>query len=260
MFQTAFSMAQQTPKAKCSTGIAILDDLLKGGFELGLSYLLYGSPHCTQMMQQSIASALEQTSSEQGVTIIDANNGIRPNTIISHLRASSQQTPPIKYLNRLYVARAFTTDQFLSLLKDAVNAIQEQRAPILFVNGLMHLIQEEEGEPTPPSRRAPPDPRVFRRAQLAAQLKQLAFTQQIAVVVSADEPKRSSQPPLRLGQSARHRFHVLIHHSRQDNVETFTLEKHPSRPWLQRSTVIPRIRRYPSMQQTTLLDSANPSD
>lgn len=261
MFQTAFSMAQQTQKAKCSTGITLLDELLEGGFEPGLSYLLYGSPHCTQMMQQSVASALEQTSSEQGVAVIDANNGIRPDTIISHLRATSQQTPPTKYLNRLYVARAFTTDQFLSLLDDAVNAIQEQRAPILFVNGLMHLVQEEEeGGPAPASPRAPPDSRVFRRAQLAAHLKQLAFTQQIAVVVSADGPKRASQPPLRLGQFARHRFHVLIHHSRQDNVETFTLEKHPSRPWLQRSTVIPRIRRYPSTQQTTLLDSANPND
>jgi hypothetical protein len=260
MFQTAFTMKQQQQNTKCSTGIAILDDLLEGGFEPGLSYLLYGSPHCTKMLQQSVASALEQTSSEQGVAVIDANNGIRPDTIISYLRATSQQTSPTRYLTRLHVARAFTTDQLLSLLDDAANAIQEQRAPILFVNGLMHLVQEEEGKATSRSPRASPDPRVFRRAQLAAYLKQLAFTQQIAVVVSADAPKRPSQPPLRLGQSARHRFHVLIHHSCQDNVETYTLEKHPSRPWLQRSTVTPRVRRYPGTQQTLLFDIVNPFD
>jgi hypothetical protein len=261
MFQTAFSMAQQQHKTKCSTGIAILDNLLEGGFELGLSYLLYGSPHCTRILQKSVASALEQTSPEQGVAVIDANNGIRPDTIISHLRATSQQTPPTQYLNRLHVARAFTTDQLLSLLDDAANAVQKQKAPILFVNGLMHLVQEEEeGEPAPPSPRTPPDPRVFRRAQLAAHLKQLAFTQRIAVVVSADAPKRPSQPPLRLGQSARHRFHVLIHHTSQDNVETYTLEKHPSRPWLQRSTVTQRNQRHPGIQQSTLFDSTHLSD
>ena len=261
MFQTAFSMAQQSQKAKCSTGITILDDLLEGGFEPGLSYLLYGSPHCTQMLQQSVASALEQISPDHGVAVIDANNGIRPDTIISHLRTTSQQTPPARYLNRLHVARAFTTDQLLSLLDDAVNAVQEHRAPILFVNGLMHLVQEEEeGQPISQSPRAPPDPRVFRRAQLATHLKQLAFTQQIAVVVSADAPKRLTKPPLRLGQTARHRFHVLIHHSRKHNVETFTLEKHPSRPWLQRSTVTPRVRRYPATQQTLLFDIVNPFD
>ncbi len=239
---------------KCPTGITLLDDLLGGGFEAGLSYLLYGSPHCTSWLQQSIATALLQYGAHQGVAVIDANNGIRLDTILSHLQASSLPSPPATQLQRLHVARAFTTDQLLSLLDDAPDTIHELDAPILFVNGLTHLVQEEEeGEGTPPAAPdAPTDPRVFRRAQLASHLKQLAFIQQVAVVVSADAPKRPSKPPLRIGQAARHRFHVLIHHTRQGTIETFTLEKHPSRPWMQRSTVTSRPRRRLSSYQTTL--------
>ncbi|MFX1491892.1 MAG: hypothetical protein ACFFBU_06505 [Promethearchaeota archaeon] len=254
MFQTAYSLSQQQRQNKFPTGNSVLDKLLEGGYEPGLSYLLYGSQHCTSLLQQSVAHALQQVTHKQGVALIDANNGIRPNLILSHLQAIRLPYPPATYLNRLYIARAFTTDQLLSLLEDTPDTIQDQKAPILFVNGLTHLIrEEEEGETTPSFQPGtPPHPRVYRRAQLAALLKHLAFTQQVAVVVSADAPKRSSQPPLRIGQSAFHRFHVLIRHSQLNHVETFILEKHPSRPWMQRSTITSGTHRRFGMHQTTL--------
>lgn len=243
MFHTAFSLSQQQERKKCSTGITQLDDLIGGGFEPGLSYLIYGSPSCTSLLQQSVASALRRITSKQGVVVIDANNGIRPNIILAYLRALSQSAHPAVHLNRLHVARAFTVDQLLSLLDTAANTIESQRAPILFLNGFTHLLQQEEEGARPLQRGTPSDPRVFHRAQVAAYLKQIAFTQQVAVVVSADAPKHLSQPPLRLGQVAYHLFHVLIHHSRHNNLETFTLEKHPSRPWLQRRSVVSRSHR-----------------
>lgn len=250
-------MAQQQLKNPCPTGIPLLEELLGNGFEPGFSYLLYGSPNCTRMLQQSIASALQHVAPQQGVAVIDANNGIRPDIILSYLRATPQPATPAAYLTRLHIARAFTTDQLLSLLDDTPQTIQEQNAPILFVNGLLHLVQEEEegATSTHAQLEAPADPRVYRRGQLAAHLTQLAFTQQVAVVVSADAPKRLSQPPLRLGQIACHRFHVLIRHSRHDTIETFTLEKHPSRPWQQRHAVTPRTRRRLRVHQTTLFDT-----
>lgn len=255
MFQTAFSIAQNQ-EMKCPTGIALLDDLLEGGFEVGLSYLIFGSPHCTTWLQQSIATALLHFGPHRGVAVIDANNRIRPDTILSQIQSSLLPGPPAAHLQRLHVARAFTTDQLLSLLDEAPDSIHGLDAPILFVNGFTHLVQEEEeGEVNPPAEPgAALDPRVFRRAQLASYLKQLAFTQQVAVVVSADASKQPSKPPLRIGQAAHHRFHVLIHHVRRDNVDTFTLEKHPSRPWMQRSTVIARPRRRLSSYQTTLFN------
>ncbi len=255
MFQTAFSLAQLHQRKKSATGIPLLDDLLGGGFEAGLSYLLYGSPFCTHLLQQFIATALQQFAPEENIVVIDANNGIRPDTILSYLRTTQLSAPPATYLNHLHVARAFTTEQLLSLLVDAPITVQTQEAAILFVNGLLHLIQEEEEPPYSTNQRSPLDPRVFRRAQFSALLKQLAFIQQIAVVVSADAPKRLSQPPLCIGQTTRHRFQVLIHHARQANVETFTLEKHPCRSWQQQSTITPHRRRRLGSQQTTLFDS-----
>jgi hypothetical protein len=252
LFQTAFSMAQQQGM-KCPSGIALFDELLEGGFEAGLSYLIFGSPHCTTWLQQCIATALLHYGAHRGVAVIDANNRIRPDTILGHLQAASLPDTPATRLQRLHVARAFTTDQLLSLLNESPDTIHDLDAPILFVNGLTHLVQEEEDDDNLPSEPGvPTDPRVFRRAQLASHLKQLAFTQRVAVVVSADAPKRHSKPPMRIGQAARHRFHVLIHHTRQNTIDTFTLEKHPSRPWMQRSTVTARPRHRLSSYQTTL--------
>ncbi len=252
-------MAQQHHQMFPS-GILRIDNLLGGGFEVGLSYLLYGSPQCTTMLQQSIANAICQIAPHQRVAVIDGNNGIRPYNILSILQAKSPPTPPAILLNRLHIARAFTTDQLLSLLDNAPDIIQELNAPILFVNGLLHLVQEEEeGTPSAPiDRGTPPDPRIFRRAQLAAQLKQLAFTQKIAVIVSADAPKRLSQPPLRIGQTTRHRFHVLIRHTQQTPVDTFILEKHPNRPWMQRSTITRKKSPQLSSRQTTLFEDNTP--
>jgi len=253
MFHTAFSIAQHQQQPKLATGIRLLDEILGGGFERGLSYLLYGSPDCTRLLQRSIAYVLRQVGQSHGIAVIDANNGIRPDVILNHLRTHPLSAPPAAYLNQLHVARAFTTDQLLSLLDDAPDTIHGLNAPILFVHGLVHLLQEEVSG-LPSAAGVPPDPRVYRRAQLATYLKQLAFTQQVAVVASADAPKRISQPPLRIGQTAFHRFHVLIHHTRHDAVETVTLEKHPSRPWQQRSKVLSRTHRIRGAQQTTLFD------
>ncbi|MFW9831253.1 MAG: hypothetical protein ACFFD8_05715 [Candidatus Thorarchaeota archaeon] len=257
MFQTAFSIAQKQSGKSFPTGISVLNKLLGGGFESGLSYLLYGSPHCTQLLQQSIASALQHVASPEDVAVIDANNGIRPDTILTFLRPMPTPLTPTSYLARLHIARAFTTEQLLSLLNDTSQTIQEQNAPILFVNGIMHLVQEEEEGDSSSNTQAglPPDPRIYRRGQLATYLKQLAFTQQIAVVVSADAPKRRSQPPLHIGQLARHRFHVLIHHSRHNNLDTFTLEKHPNRPTLQLHSTIPRFRWRLGSRQMLLSDN-----
>jgi hypothetical protein len=253
MFQTAFSMIQHQ-ETKCPTAIPLLDELLEGGFEAGLSYLIFGSPHCTSLLQRSIGAALLHYGPHRHVAVIDANNKIRPDNILTQLQTASLVTAPATHLQRLHIARAFTTDQLLSLLGEAPNTIHGLDAPILFVNGLTHLVQEEEEGDTKTSaaQDSSTDPRVFRRAQLAAHLKQLAFAHHVAVVASADAPKRGSKPPLRIGQAARHRFHVLIHHQRQNTTDRFTLEKHPSRPWMQRSTVTSHPRRRPSSFQTTL--------
>lgn len=255
MFQTAFSMVQHQ-ETKCPTASPLLDELLDGGFEAGLSYLIFGSPHCTSLLQQSIATALLHYGPHRHVAVIDANNKIRPDNILNKLQTASLSAAPTTHLQRLHIARAFTTDQLLSLLGEAPNTIHGFDAPILFINGLTHLVQEEEegDKYTSTALDSVTDPRVFRRAQLAAHIKQLAFTHQVAVVASADAPKRESKPPLRIGQAARHRFHVLIHHHRQNTTDTFTLEKHPSRPWMQRSTVNPQSRRRLSSYQTTLFD------
>ncbi len=223
------------------------------GFELGLSYLLFGSPFCTKLLLRSVATALNLTAPDKGIVVIDGNNGIRPNVLLDYLRAEENQKPPTVFLNKLHVARAFTTDQLLTLLTEAPTLIQDAHAPILFVNGITHLLQEEEKALPPNNGRTSdnPSPLVFRRSQLASLLKRLAFSQNIAVIASADAAKRPNSPTLMIGQAAHHSFHILIHHKRINNTDTFTLMKHPSRPWRQLSTVTSRPRHTSSKSTTS---------
>ncbi|MFX1563727.1 MAG: hypothetical protein ACFFDP_10545, partial [Promethearchaeota archaeon] len=146
LFQTAYALAQQQQhqQNRITSGIKLIDDLVGGGFELGLSYLLYGSAFCTKMLVRSIATALCRTSPEEGIVVIDGNNGIRPNVLLDYLKIEGKQTPPTVFLEKLHVARAFTTDQLLTLLFEAPTLVQDAHAPILFVNGTTHLLQEEE--------------------------------------------------------------------------------------------------------------------
>jgi hypothetical protein len=242
MFQTAFSLAQQRNAHlhRLSSGIPLIDELLEGGFERGYCYLLYGSPQCTQLLGQSIAHALRHFAPDAGVVVIDANNGIRPDRILDSLRATDLPHPPQTYLNHLHIARAFTVDQLYNLLLQAPEHLQKVRGKVLFVNGITHLLEEEETAQSPSvlhQPNAPVSPLSFRRAQFAAQLNRLAFQHQIVVTASADSSSRSNRPPLRIGQAAHHSFHVLLQHTQQGSIDIFTLQKHPRLPWRRRSTV-----------------------
>lgn len=245
MFQTAFAMAQQQQHWKSfPSGNKLLDRIIGGGFEPGMSHLLYGSPHCSKLLQQAIANALRLVVPDGCVVVIDGNNSISLDMICNYLKRSATQQSTGVYLNKLHVARAFTTDQLLSLLIEAPDIVQRLQAPVLFVTGLLHLLREEEdaGTSFPIRPGDTPNPLVFRRVQYAAQLKQLAFAHKIAVIVSADSPKRSKKPPLRLGHTIHHLFHVLILHTRQDHLDTFFLLKHPNRPCQQLSSFLQRFR------------------
>jgi hypothetical protein len=263
MFQTGFALAQKRDRMRrLSSGIPLVDDLLGGGFEAGLSYLFYGSPACTELLLRCVAAALRQVAPTGSVVVIDGNNGIHPTVLLDYLKAGSTPEPPTVFLNQLHLARAFTADQLLTLLSDASTTLHDACARILFVNGMTYLLQEEEDALASPRGRRdePTNPSVFRRAQFAALLKQLAFTQEVAVIASADTPDRFNHPALRIGQVAHHTVHVLIHHARRDGGDTFTLEKHPSLPWQQRSTLAdhpprhrsPRNRAGASFHQATL--------
>jgi hypothetical protein len=251
VFQTAFALAQQRDRIRrLSSGIRLVDDLLGGGFETGFSYLFYGSSACTELLLQCVAAALRQVAASGSVVVIDGNNGIHPTVLLDHLKAEPTSEPPTVFLNRLHLARAFTVDQLLTLLSDAPTTLHAVGAPILFVNGVTYLLQEEEDALAPPQGRRgePTNPSVFRRAQFAASLKQLAFAQQVAVIASADTPERFGHPALRIGQVAHHTVHVLVHHTRRDGGDTFTLEKHPSLPWQQRSTIADHPRRHSALR------------
>ncbi|MFX1474352.1 MAG: hypothetical protein ACFFCO_02595 [Promethearchaeota archaeon] len=241
MFETAFSLAQ---KQQCSphlaSGVTPLDELLGGGFEAGLSYLLYGSPYATQLLLRCAANALRQVAPDRGVVIIDGDQDASPSAVLDELKATAFPGNPAALLEYLHVARAFTTDQLLSLLTEAPSILQQTRAPILFCANITKLLQQEEESAFPQAhiprgelRSSSP----FRRAQLASQLKRLALSQAISVVASAETDKSCDLALPRIGGVGRHAFQVHVGISQRGPVDIFTLEKHPSLPWQQRGTI-----------------------
>lgn len=241
MFETALSLAQkQQWSPYLASGITPLDELLGGGFEAGLSYLLYGSPHITQLLLRCAANALRQVAPSRGVVIIDGAKDASPSAVLDELKATSLPGNPAVLLDYLHVARAFTTDQLLSLLTEAPCILQQTRAPILFCANITNLLQQEEESAFPQSHIPRGETRSsspFRHAQLAAQLKHLAFSQAVSVVASAETGKSHESALPRIGDAARHAFQVHIRISQRGPVDILTLEKHPSLPWQQRGTI-----------------------
>ncbi len=241
LFETAFSLAKkQRWSPYLASGVTPLDELLGGGFEVGLSYLLYGSPHVTQLLLRCAANTLRHVAPSRGVIIIDGNKDASPSAVLDELKAKSLLGNPAALLEHLHVARAFTTDQLLSLLTEAPSILQQTRAPILFCANITNLLQQEEESTIPRSqggRGASGSSSPFRRAQLAAQLKHLAFSQKIVVVASAENGKSPETGPKRIGDVARHSFQVHVHLGHRGPIDIMTLEKHPSLPWQQRGTI-----------------------
>ena len=241
MFETAFSLAQKHQfSSHLASGVTPLDELLGGGFESGLSYLLYGSPHVTQLLLRCAANTLRQVAPSRGVVIIDGDKDASPNAVLDELKAASLLGNPAALLDSLYVARAFTTDQLLSLLTEAPKILQQTRAPILFCVNMTHLLQQEEEAAIPLSPRqrgGSGSSSPFRRAQLAAQLKHIAFSQRIVVVASAVNGSTSGAALPRIGDVACHSFQVHIRLGHRGPIDILTLEKHPSMPWQQRGSI-----------------------
>lgn len=231
MFQSALAIVQQKmgrPWSRLSSGMQSLDKLLDGGFEVGLSYLLYGSSLCTSILLRCIAAALPQVAPAGGdVIVIDGSSRLHPLRLLRLIggRASfsltslSRTSPPpdmkpAYLLGHLRVVQAFSASHLLHLLDGLPHLLYRLDVPIIFVTDLSHLMDRE-----------PNASKVL--AKIAVELKMLAFTLQVAVVASEDDEGYGGVKCT----VARHAFHVLLRHTRSGSTNIFTLEKHPSLPY-----------------------------
>ena len=124
-----------------SSGDATLDELLEGGFQKELIYLLIGDrkPTSKILVTTSVAPILNQDF-EKKVAFIDANNRFNPYDI-SKL-AVSRNLSPLKVLDNILLARAFKYNQIIELLENKFANLK--KIEVLLVSGITSMWPNHE--------------------------------------------------------------------------------------------------------------------
>ena len=132
-------------RKRVCTGIKALDDLLEGGFEMGLLHLLYGGRVVGEdLLKIAVHSQApkEMGGLDSPVIIIDNANIIKLNRLT--LWADEYGLDPEEVLDRIYISRAFNASQTYDLIMNQLDEfLKTVPARVLIVSGLPDLYIQE---------------------------------------------------------------------------------------------------------------------
>ena len=207
-----------------SSGDAMLDELLEGGFQKDLIYLLIGDrkPTSKILVNTSVAAFADQNF-ENKVAFVDANNRFNPYDI-SKL-AVSKRLSPVKVLENLRLARAFTYDQIIELLENKITNLENIK--ILLISGITSMWPNHERHSFEELLRA------------IGGIKKVVEKSKPLIVITAPKNEYSDFKPVG-GNSLYHFGHVLILMEHTERVVQYTLLQHPSLPEKQLKKWLPR--------------------
>ncbi len=129
-----------------SSGDSTLDELLFGGFQKDLVYLLYGDKKKTTDILLTTAVIAQKAFANGGlgdgikVAFIDGNNRFNPYNVSKF--AVSQHLSPRKILENIVIARAFTWDQMIELLENRLSTLEHVK--VVLISGITTLFQSYE--------------------------------------------------------------------------------------------------------------------
>ena len=129
-----------------SSGDSTLDELLSGGFQKDLVYLLYGDKKKTTDILLTTAVIAQKAFANGGlgdgikVAFIDGNNRFNPYNVSKF--AVSQHLSPRKVLENIVIARAFTWDQMIELLENRLSTLEHVK--VVLISGITTLFQSYE--------------------------------------------------------------------------------------------------------------------
>ncbi|MFX0075581.1 MAG: hypothetical protein ACFE96_09075 [Candidatus Hermodarchaeota archaeon] len=129
------------------SGDATLDELLgDDGFQKDLVYLLYGDKKkCANILLTTAVIAQKYfynggLGEDIKVAFIDANNRFNPYDVSKF--AVSQNLAPVKVLENILIARAFTWDQMVELLENRLSKLEQVK--VVLISGITTLFQTYE--------------------------------------------------------------------------------------------------------------------
>jgi DNA repair protein RadA len=212
-----------------------LNQIIGGGFESNLFYLLYGSSHLINSVLLSMAVTAQLPTTEgglgSGVIFIDNDNIFNPYSLIR--LALSVNLNSNEVLARISVARAFIWNHLGEIVDNIETLLEEQRARLVLISGLTTLFEGEFEQ---------------RKHQMllriANKLRTLASDCDLIVMASTGLAQGSTYKPAG-GKIMSHAPHVLIRAIQQGERITFDLMKHPSYPEMQRVQWLSRPKKAP---------------
>ena len=201
-----------------------LNQVIGGGFESNLFYLLYGSSHVinSALLSMAVAAQLPRTQGglDSAVVFIDNDNIFNPYSLIR--LALSVNLNPNEVLARISVARAFIWNHLGEIVDNIEALLEEQKARLVLISGLTTLF---EGEFEPKKHQM--------LLKIANKLRTLATDYDLIVTASTCLAQGSTHKPAG-GKIMSHAPHVLIRAIQQGERITFDLMKHPSYPEMHR--------------------------
>ena len=130
-----------------SSGDTTLDELLQGGFQKDLVYLLYGDKTITTNILLTTAVIAQKSFLNGGfggngnkIAFIDGNNRFNPYNVSKF--AVTQNLSPSKTLDNILIARAFTWDQMVELLENRLAKLEHIK--VVIISGITTLFQSYE--------------------------------------------------------------------------------------------------------------------
>ena len=147
-FNSGFGFYKKGKKTPLiSSGDTTLDELLKGGFQKDLVYLLYGDKAITTNIFLTTAVIAQKSFLNGGfggngnkIAFIDGNNRFNPYNISKY--AVTQNLSPSKTLDNILIARAFTWDQMVELLENRLAKLEHIK--VVMISGITTLFQNYE--------------------------------------------------------------------------------------------------------------------
>jgi hypothetical protein len=147
-FNSGFGFYKKGKKTPLiSSGDTTLDELLKGGFQKDLVYLLYGDKAITTNIFLTTAVIAQKSFLNGGfggngnkIAFIDGNNRFNPYNVSKY--AVTQNLSPSKTLDNILIARAFTWDQMVELLENRLAKLEHIK--VVMISGITTLFQNYE--------------------------------------------------------------------------------------------------------------------
>ncbi len=129
-----------------SSGDNTLDELLGGGFQKDLTYLLFGDKRVTSniLLKTAVKAQISLDSSNPSgktkVVFIDGNNRFNPNKVSKY--AVTQKLSPTKVLENIIIACVGTYDQMIELFENRLAKLEHFK--MVMVSGINILFQSSE--------------------------------------------------------------------------------------------------------------------